>query len=111
MSKKKQIETHAKVDGPPTNLEQVFGFNEYAKYGTLDESVYVKRLNEMNRSDLEAHARKMGLIIVESSERLRGKLLQEFRNYVTYLHKPVQPVQQQPQKISEEARKVLAEGR
>jgi hypothetical protein len=113
MRKKKLTESHGKVEGSqPTMLEQVWGFNELSKYGTLDEAEYKQRLDEMNRTDLETHARKIGVVIVESSARLQDKLLQEFRNYVFYLRKPAPKVQTQSQgKVSDEVRRILAEGK
>jgi hypothetical protein len=113
MKKKQQIETHGKVEvSQPTTLEQVWGFNEMSRYGTLDPDEYDKVLAQMNRTDLEAHARKLGVVIVESSLRLQDKLRAEFKNYVTYLRKPAEP---QPSKASGKidpaALKVLAEGR
>ncbi len=110
MAKKQIIETHGKVETTqPTTLEQIWGFNELARYGTLNEEVYAAELKEMNRPELEAQARKVGEVIVESSERLREKLLKGFRSYVSSLHKPSIP--QNSNKISPEAEKILREGR
>jgi hypothetical protein len=108
----KVMECHGKVETTqPTRLEQIWGgFNEMARYGTTDEGVYSAEVTEMNRSDLEAHARKVGVVIVEDSARLRDKLISEFRNYITYLNKPA-TVAKKPEAPSEAVRKILAEGR
>ena len=91
-------------------LEQIWGFNEHAKYGTLDESEYEKTLANMNRSDLEAHARKLGVVILESSERLQNKLRQEFKNYILSLRRPANP--NKPVTTADaDVKKILAEGR
>lgn len=113
MSKKTQkpiLETHGKDETVPTTLEQIWGFNEMARYGTLDENEYRRQVQEMNRPDLESHARRVGVIIVESSARLQESLVKEFRSYVSLLRKPVNSIKSNPD-ISEEVRKILAEGR
>lgn len=110
---KKQIEVHGKVESPdlkPTTLEQVWGYNEMSRYGTKSESEYEQSLLGMNRPELESQARKMGVVVVENSERIRGKLIAEFRQHFASLQKPVNPPAY-PQKISDEVRKILAEGR
>jgi len=111
--KKTIIETHGKVEGEQfqhTLLEQVWGADDLSRYGTLEESDYAKRIDGMTRSDLEAHARQMGVVIVENSLRLKDKLVGEFRNYVALVRKPVAQ-SKTPIKASEAAMKVLAEGR
>lgn len=112
--KKPIIETHGKVEEPPkfqpTLLEQIWGDDNMTRYGTLDEEAYAKQVNEMTRSDLEAHARKVGVIIVESSIRLREKLLGEFRSYLHLVRRPVTPPSPHVV-LNDAAKKVLAEGR
>lgn len=111
MSKQKKLkETHGKIeDGQPTMLEQVWGFNELARYNTLDEATYQQTLKDMTRTDLEAHARKLGVVVIESSARLQDKLFQEFRTYKAALKRPTsKPVVNNP---SPEVKKILAEGR
>lgn len=104
------IETHGKVDNTqPTTLEQIWGFNELAKYGTTDEAVYAEQLQNMNRTDLEAHARRVGEVIVEDSSRLRERLVRSFRAYVASLRRPVLPKQEI--NLTPEVKKILAEGR
>ena len=50
MPKKKIIETTGKVESSePTNLEQIMGFNQLARYHTTEASVYETTLNEMSR--------------------------------------------------------------
>lgn len=111
-NKKPMIETHGQEEAPkqqPTLLEQVWGYDGLERYGTGDEETYNKRLEDMNRPELEAHARMMGVVIVESSLRLKEKLLNEFRAYSASLHKPTLPSRTIPP--SEAALKVMAEGR
>ena len=71
----------------------------------------------MSRADLESHARKLGVVVVESS-RLRDKLLHEFDVYTASLQDPAKLVTgsvirngSKTKAPSEEIRKILAEGR
>jgi len=108
---KKIIETTGKVDQiEPTRLEQIFGFNELARYGTIDEHEYNSKLREMNRSDLETEARRVGVVVVENTERLRKLLEKEFTNYLLASRKPVNP-NKQVTKVSKIAQSILNEGR
>ena len=85
------------------------GYNELARYNTLDVEVYENTLNDMNRPDLEQEARRVGAVIVESTERLRDNLRKEFVNYISSLRKPKRLVK--PITISKEVEKILKEGR
>ena len=107
------IETNGKVKESPlafTLLEQVWGRKDASRYNTLDIQAYTERLGDMTRSDLEAHARQMGVGIVENTLHLRDRLLDEFNRYVALSRKPTSPLQPTT-KISKEAMKVLSEGR
>lgn len=102
---------HAKVDSPkPTMLDQVWGFNEISRYGTINEEEYQVRLKDMTRADLENHARSVGCLVLESSERLREALLKQFRGYVLSLHQP-DSKSTRPGKLSPEVKRILDEGR
>jgi len=114
MKKKKQIiEVTGKIDGKekiekePTMLEQIWGFNELAKYGTNNEEEYSKKLNEMTRTDLETHARKVGVVILESTDRLKESLKKEFRSYYIYLYKPKTVIKPLDKKAEEEVKRIL----
>lgn len=111
--KKVIIETHGKVEDEkfqPTLLEQVWGQTDMSRYGTLSEAEYNQKLENMTRADLEAHARQMGVVVVEHSPRLKEKLLSEFRGYVALVRKPAEAARPTT-KISDAAMRVLAEGR
>lgn len=90
---KQLIETHGKTENKEqfqlTLLEQVWGADNFSKYGTLDEGVYQDRLHHMTRSDLETHARQVGVIVVDYTPRLVDKLLSEFRSYVALAKRPM----------------------
>ncbi len=109
---KKQIQINGKVDdGKPTMLDQLFNnHDDNAKYGTTSEDVYETQLNEMTRSDLEIHARKLRIGLVPETDRLRRNLLNEFRGYVAGLNRPNINLAK-TQKPSDQLKKILAEGR
>jgi hypothetical protein len=110
MSKKKLIEATGKEDSlEPTTLEQIMGFNELSRYNTIEASVYENTLSDMNRTDLESEARRVGAIIVEDTQRLREGLKKEFVSYVSTLKKPRH--QTRPIQISKEVEAILKEGR
>lgn len=105
------IETHGKVEEEGkeyTMLEQVWGFNEMSKYGTKDEAEYLQQLDDMNRLELESHARRVGVVCIDSSVRLKEKLVNEFNKYYTYLQKPVVNKQPVDKSVEAQVRRLLA---
>lgn len=112
-AKKTVIETHGKVEEEkfqPTLLEQVWGRTDLSRYSELSEDAYNESLRNMTRADIEAHARKMGVVVVENTARLKDKLLTEYRSYVSMMRKPADGPKSSG-KMSDAAMKVLAEGR
>lgn len=104
-------QTHAKVEASkPTSLDEIWGFNPLSRYQTFNESEYESNLKEMTRADLENHARAVGSIIVEDSERIRKELMKLFRAYISSLKKPT-PLSTSNLKLTPDAKKVLNEGR
>jgi hypothetical protein len=99
-----------KDDFQLTSLDMVWGFNEISRYGTINEEEYIVRLRDMTRSDLENHARGVGCMVLESSERLREALLKQFRAYVLSLKKPTSSKPTMT-KISADTQRILNEGR
>ena len=93
-----------------TSLDQIWGFSEISRYGTTDEGEYKLKIFDMTRADLENHARAVGCLVLESSERLRNELLKQFRAYILSLRKPAS-LPQGKIKVSDAAQKVLNEGR
>jgi len=114
MAKKKLIETTGQEPiTRPTMLEQVWGYNDLSRYGTKDVSVYREQLTEMNRSDLESHARRLNIPVVETTDRLKKNLIQAFESYVAALDKPAPMITKiaPSAKMAKEAEKILSEGR
>ena len=105
-------QAHGKVDKPaPRTLDQVWGDDGVWKYNTLDPAEYEKQLDDYNLTDLQRHASKFGIIPVESRARLKDTLLREFRKHASAYNAPSDPDQQGASDMSEEAMKILREGR
>jgi hypothetical protein len=93
-----------------TTLDQIWGDDGTSKYGTMEESEYAARLEDMNLSDMQRHAVEVaGLPATDNKGLLIKRLLAEFRAHVGSYRKPA------PSKstvnLSKKAASVLAEGR
>ena len=113
-SKKTKLEslsqTHGKVqESTPYTLDQIWGDDGVWKYSTMKVEIYQRQLKEYNVTDLQRHASKFGIIPVESRVRLEETLLKEFKKHVSAYNVPPDPVG--TTEISEEAAKILKEGR
>jgi hypothetical protein len=112
MSKKNKldslIQTHAQVESPRT-LDQVWGDTGESKYKTLDLTEYQKYLKELTKSDLQAHAIKVGLIPIDNRETLSKRLEKEFNKHVS-LYRPA-PKTKNDIKLTKTTKDILAEGR
>ena len=113
-SRKKSIkdisQTHAKEEFQPTTLDQIWGDTGSSAYGTMDEKVYVDKLDNMNLSDLQAHASTVGIIPIDNREQLEKRLVMEFQKYCSSFAKPSTTQKSHPE-ISEEGLRILREGR
>ena len=113
MKRKKITElsqTHGKLEQKEyKTLEQVWGNDGYEKYKTLDESEYLDYLKNLNKSDLQTHASKIGLLPVESKELLIKKLIKEFKIYASKFKIPKQDTKDI--KLSKEIKDILSEGK
>lgn len=115
MGRKKKIQTiqqtHGKLeDFKPSTLDQIWGDTGLSKYGTLNLEEYKKQIAEMNRTDLYRHCTSIGMMPIDNRELLEKKLIAEFQFYVNQYKMPnVPPLP--PKEISEQAKKILAEGR
>lgn len=92
-----------------TTLEQIWGDDGSTVYGTLEEEDYSKKLDDMNMSDMQAHASTVGIIPIDNRNTLRDRLLREFRKHVASYKKPVAPTEEK--KVDPEIMKILSEGR
>lgn len=100
-------QTHGKVEKPLT-LNQVWGDDGKSKYGTLDAEKYSEYLNDLNKSDLQAHAVKIGLVPIDDRNSLVTRLKKEFNKHASQYSARVLPTKKD---ISKAAKDILAEGR
>ncbi len=115
MAKKKKLEELSQSHGmeqkfEPSTLEQIWGDEGTNKYGTLDEEVYLEKINEMNKTDLWSHASKLGLVPIDNTNLLKKTLLSEFRKHVNSYKRPTE-IKADEVKLTKEVLKILAEGR
>lgn len=112
MSEKKQIKELKQVDGRKNyqTMEQVWGETGIGKYKTLDVSEYEDQLNQMNKTDLESHARSLGLISLDDTKRLKHNLIGEFKSYVRIFN-PLPTIREANRPITADIKKILDEGR
>ena len=104
-------QTHGKEEKfQATTLDQIWGDTGNTRYGTTDINEYVRRLEDMNTSDLQSHAHKMGLIPVDDRVTVTKKLISEFKRYVSAYRKPNAPASKKSP-VSDEVKKILKEGR
>ena len=101
-------QVHGKVENPIT-LDQVWGDTGKNKYGTLDPKEYEQKLNEYNKSDLQAHALKIGLVPIDNKENLIKRLKQEFVKNISQFK--TRPNIDNSKGNSKKIKDILAEGR
>ena len=102
-------QTHGKVEkSKPSTLDQVWGDTGLSRYGTLTLGEYKDKLRGMNRTDIQAHSTRLGVVPVENREMLEKRLVKEFEKHSSSYAKPDSPEQKT---ISSKAMKILGEGR
>jgi hypothetical protein len=104
-------QAHAQIEKfQATTLDQIWGDDGMGMYGTLDPVSYEKRLDDMNMSDMQSHASRVGIIPIDNRSMLRERLLREFRKHASGYKKPASAPERNPE-IDKEAEKILSEGR
>jgi len=104
-------QAHGKVESvEPTTLDQIWGDTGLTKYNTLDEKEYEGQLDNFTKSELQAHATKVGLIPVDNRETLKTRLIREFNKHTSSYKKPPMKASKQV-KLSTEVKKILSEGK
>ena len=113
MPKKSKIsqlsQTHGKVERRSMTLDQVWGDTGNNKYGTLDPKKYEDQINNMNKSDLQAHATKVGLVPIDDRNNLISRLKREFNKHVSIFTQA--QTDKKNNKTSKIAKDILSEGR
>jgi hypothetical protein len=112
-TKKQQLLIHGKIETTqPTTLEQLWGGKGLNKYNTMDNLEYEKQLDEMNKSDLQAHSVNIaGVIPVDDREILKKRLMKEFNLHVASYNVPKYSPTKPNMKKLEKAARIVAEGR
>tara|TARA_Y100000588_G_C13946352_1_gene792303 strand:- start:268 stop:654 length:387 start_codon:yes stop_codon:yes gene_type:complete len=104
-------QTHGKEEKfQPTTLDQVWGESGNTKYGTTDVNDYVRKLENLNTTDLQTHAHTMGFVPIDDRVTLIKKLVGEFKKHISSFSKPTHPASP-PAELSDAAKKTLSEGR
>lgn len=102
-------QTHGKVENRKITLDQVWGDDGKRKYGTLDTAEYEEYLKSLSKTDLQAHATKIGLVPVDDREALRKRLKQEFVKYASQYQ--ARPDNKTVKSVSKNVKDILSEGR
>ena len=110
---KSKLDNLKQVDGDAafekTTIDQILGDTGMSKYKTFDLENYKTSLADMNKSDLQTHAAKMGVMPIDDRRRLTDRLIREFQVHVASYQRPKQQVRQIIP--SKEALAIMAEGR
>jgi hypothetical protein len=115
MSKKKtkldnMMQTHGKIeDIQYKTLDQIWGDNVNSKYQTSNEKEYVNFLNDMNKTDLQSHANKIGLVPIDNRETLTKRLVAEFKKHVSLFNIPKS--KDNTVNLNKKAKDTLSEGK
>ncbi len=115
MSKKSKLQQLNQIDakeeiGKPTTLDQIWGDTGLQKYGTNNLDEYKIYLRSLNRSDIQSHAIKLGMLPTDNHEILVARLEREFQRHISAYQAPANDSRKQ-KKISKDAQKILSEGR
>ncbi|NBW09834.1 MAG: hypothetical protein EBR82_17595 [Caulobacteraceae bacterium] len=112
--KKKQLQeisqTHGKLENIQyKSLDQIWGDTGLSKYKTTNLEEYTNFINEMNKSDLQAHANKIGLVPIDNREMLTKRLIAEFRKFISTFNVPKNI--NNSVNLDKKSKDILAEGR
>ena len=115
-SKKKSLDKIEQIHGKeekfePTSLDQIWGDTGLDKYSTFDKGEYRAYLDDLNKTDLQQHAIKIGLVPIRERNRLTANLITAFQQHVAQYQKPSQGPPPDGPDIDPEIEKILSEGR
>ena len=104
------MQTHGKIeDIQYKTLDQIWGDNVNSKYQTSNEKEYVNFLNDMNKTDLQSHANKIGLVPIDNRETLTKRLVAEFKKHVSLFNIPKS--KDSTVNLNKKAKDTLSEGK
>ena len=114
-STKKGLKNLSQIHGEeekfqPTSLDQVWVEDGSSTYGTMNDAEYERQIDEMNMSDMQTHASRVGIIPIDNRSTLRDRLLREFRKHVANYRKPIHHPTP-PEEVDAQTLKILSEGR
>lgn len=114
MPKKKQIQelsqTHGKLeDIEYKSLDQIWGDTGLSRYNTTNLEEYINFIHDMNKSDLQAHANKVGLVPIDNRETLTKRLVAEFKKFTSTFNIP--KTKDNTIKLNKETKNILSEGK
>jgi len=114
-STKKGLKNLSQIHGEeekfqPTSLDQVWGEDGSSTYGTMNDAEYERQIDEMNMSDMQTHASRVGIIPIDNRSTLRDRLLREFRKHVANYRKPIHHPTP-PEEVDAQTLRILSEGR
>ena len=95
----------------PSTIDQLFGFDDGNKFGTLDYNEYEAKLDNMTLSDLQQEAEKINCPPIDDKERLKRSLKNEFRIYASNYNIPKSPPPTDPSKVSKVVKDFMSEGK
>lgn len=82
-------QTHGKLeDVEYKSLDQIWGDTGLSKYSTTNLNEYINFVNDLNKSDLQAHANKIGLVPIDNRELLTKRLVSEFKKFISNFNVP-----------------------
>jgi hypothetical protein len=112
-SKKEMLQIHGKeekVQKPPSSLDEILG-ETLSIYTANSSEEYRGQLAEMNMTDLQAHAYKIGLVPTPDRKVLTDRLAQEFVKWNSRYGSNVATGQVKSVKdLDAKAKKILREG-
>lgn len=114
---KKKLANLSQADGKseesaitPSTLDQVWGDTGLWKYKSTNAADYKIYLDSLNKSDLQTHASKVGIIPSDNRDLLNQKLVKEFKRFIAAYNYPKEPPKA-PANVSATVRKILEEGK
>lgn len=78
-----KLEEAVNIKNTPRTLDQILGDDGTSKYGTVILDEYSDYLDNLNKSDLQTHAAKIGLVPIDNREILTSRLKKEFVKHVS----------------------------
>jgi hypothetical protein len=112
-SKKEMLQIHGKQEvsqKPPSSLDEILG-ETLSIYTAKSSEEYRDQLAEMNMTDLQAHAYKIGLVPTPDRKVLTDRLTQEFVKWNSRYGSNIATGQvKSVEELDSKAKKILREG-